>query len=323
MMFTNPKLCCLITGEIRSNTFDIIKSFSKKFDLVIWSTWEDQFFVDINIENLVIIRNQYPLNYGFGNRNLQRYSLNAGLKVAMEMKCTHILKWRTDLLIYNFNFKTLLNQFEEKVYLQKNRILFFTSYWRMLTVSPDWFSSFPDLIMFSRTEWMDLMWSDEGFNYNLGYNFPVDMVKELGLNYIQKDSFEYNGKSFAVPLNYDTHSELYAWFKFRIQNVFNSEFNHEKIVKNFFFLMNLEDMNVLWFHNSKKIQFRPLSNSYQFPWWNNKVFNGTLNVNVMKIGWGNIPQTKYDKIYNWIFIKLNIIRQHLLFLFIRINNFNK
>jgi hypothetical protein len=322
-MFPNQKLCCLITGEIRSNTFEIIKSFSTKFDLVVWSTWEDQNVAHWDVVNLIIVRNQYPSNFGLGNRNLQRLSLNAGLKIAKDKHCTHILKWRTDLLIYNFDFKNLLNKYEERVYIQRSEMLFFTSYWRMLTVNPDWFSSFPDLIMFSRTEWMEIMWSDEGFNYDLGYNFPVDMVKELSINNIKNDSFEYKGESFSVPLNYDTHSELYAWFKFRIQNSLSSEFCHEKIVKNYFFLMNLEEMNVLWFCNSKKIKFRPLSNSHHFPWWNNDVFNGVLDVSVKEIGWGNTPQSKYDILRNWILIKSNILRQQLSFLFIRINLFNK
>ena len=318
-MFLNSKLCCLITGEVRSNTFNIIKSFSKNFDLVIWSTWEDQIFDDIDIENLVIIRNHYPSNFGLGNRNLQRYSLNAGLKVARDKNCTHILKWRTDLFIYGFDFKNLLYEFEKKVKLQDYELLYFTSYWRMLTVSPDWFSSFPDLIMFSRTEWMDLMWSDVGFNYDLVYNFPDSMVRDLSLNNIQSNSFEYNGISYTVPINYDTHTEIYAWFKFRIEEIFNSEFSHEKIVKKFFFLMSLEEMNVIWFENSKKINFRPLSNSHHFPWWNNKVFNGSLDVSVMEIGWGNMPQSKFDKLYNLLLIKSNILKQHLLFLIIRIS----
>jgi hypothetical protein len=149
------------------------------------------------------------------------------------------------------------------------------------------------------------------------------MVKDLRLNNIKSNSFEYNGVSYTVPINYDTHTEIYAWFKFRIQDFLISEFSHEKIVKKFFFLMSLEEMNVLWFENSKKINFRPLSNSHHFPWWNKNIFNGSLDVSILEIGWGNMPQSKFDKIYNLILIKSNVFKQYLLFLKIRILDFIK
>jgi len=159
-----------VQGNIRVPLNPIIEKLSTQFDVVVVSTWRDD-AERCPSGNYELLLNDKPAVAGVTNRNLQRYSTARGLDVLDEAGCTHVLKWRTDMLPTRLNAKEMLRLCHQNASNELGgRIV--TGSFRHLSVEPDWFSSFPDLYAFSTLEGMRLLWSDDGFSYNREFNIP-------------------------------------------------------------------------------------------------------------------------------------------------------
>jgi len=306
---SNKIIACIIQGDSRSNTLEIIKDLSTKFDFVIWSTW-DGTKVEIDLPNLYVIYNKIPELSGYGNRNLQRISMCSGIEKARRLNCTHILKWRTDLLSFKLTSDLLYKIYEQNIINSPINDVIISTSWRNLSVTPDWFSSFPDMFMFSSINMMEMMWSSDEFNYKYNFNFPKDLLKELKVKITDENEFKIDNKYYSISYFYDTHIELYSWFKYRLSCKLNYSLNHADILNQFFVLINPYDFEIMWFKNSPKTEFRPLMNSFQFNWWTTKNWKQKNLPKTEFIGWNKRKITKYQTLKNILNCKFQVIMQN-------------
>jgi len=262
------KLGCIIQGDIRVPLKPIIDELSKQFDLVVVSTWKDNepLCPDGDYE---LILNEKPAVTGVTNRNLQRYSTARGLELLADRGCTHVLKWRTDMLPTRLDVSDLLRL----CHLGSENGLggrIVTGSFRHLSVNPDWFSSFPDLYSFSTMEGAELLWSDDAFSYELEFNMPDRMRQELYIcNGSKPDTIIYCGKEYSLRgiYAYDAHSELYAIFKDRIEKKYGASLSHREIIAKYFTLINDDYLGICWFNASKKVPFRAIRQGFNINWW--------------------------------------------------------
>lgn len=281
------KLGCIIQGDIRRGTNLVLEYMANRFDVVILSTWEDNVKEIEHIKGIEIIVNEKPNQNGLNHRNLQRLTTSNGLKKAKELGCTHILKWRTDMIPTDLDVEQLLAWSRYDVPAGfPSRIV--TSAYRNYTVKRDWFSSIPDLFAFGHITMIELLWSDDNFNYNLVRNVPESMLKEEGGEWINDDT---SGGIWCPE------SELYAIFKDRIQRLTTESFNHEVIAKRFFRLFNHEKLKIIWF--GKDQGFRPIFQAKEHSWWTEAMWKSEAPVKMGKFAY------KTNGILTMIIVKLS------------------
>lgn len=262
------KLGCVIQGDIRVPLKPIIDELSKQFDVVVVSTWKDNEAL-CPAGDYELILNEKPVVAGVTNRNLQRYSTARGLEMLAAKNCTHVLKWRTDMLPTRLNVNDLLrlsrlgseNELGGRV---------ITGSFRHLSVNPDWFSSFPDLYSFSTMEGAQLLWSDDAFSYEVQFNMPDRMRQELNICKTNKpDAIIFCEKEYSLRgiYAYDAHTELYAIFKDRIEKRYGVNLTHQEIIRKYFTLINDDYLGICWFNALKKFSFRPIRQGFNINWW--------------------------------------------------------
>ncbi len=250
----STKVACVIQGNIRSGTDLILRELRKHVKKVILSTWEDE------KDKLVpgdyeVIYNKKPINPGYSNRNYQRISTYAGVKAAEGLSCTHVLKWRTDMLPTKLDINVLLRWADYKVPDGLSSRLV-TCAFRNLTVKDDYFSSIPDLFHFSDIDTIKMLWNTDGFDFSKNYNMPEEMNRDCGNILDGVDNIE------GV---FCSESELYAHFKCRLQEKLKIRLNHEYIAKNIMYLFNHNRLGIIWFSNNGS--YRSIDQALQHPWW--------------------------------------------------------
>ena len=251
------KTACIIQGNIRNGFELVLKEMQKHFDVVIVSTWEDE---NEKVPNgsFIKIFHLKPEVAGYSHRNFQRYSTVRGIEKAKELGCEYVFKCRTDILFTKLNVSQLIKWANYDVPNGlKSRVV--TCAYRNLTVYEDWFSSIPDLFAFGHIETMELLWGDDGFDYNKMMNPPQQMLLDEGAEWMnEKDA----GGMWCAE------SELYAIFKDRLQKKLNLQLTHEIIAKNYMQLFDHNKLGIVWFGENNK--FRPIFQAWEHPWWSEK-----------------------------------------------------
>jgi hypothetical protein len=313
------KLGCVIQGDLRVPLTPILRGIESNFAVTVVSTWVDQ-KTKYPPGNYDLILNEPPEVVGITNRNLQRFSTARGLDFLEEQGCTHILKWRTDMLPTKLNVENLL-----KLSLIDNsndidgRIV--TGGFRHLSVAPDWFSSFPDLYSFSSIKAAKLLWSDEGFEYQNTYNIPAQMRVDLQIEEISKDHFIFLGDKYYPSgiYAYDAHTELYAIFKDRLQKIIESKISHPEIVKKYFHLIPDDLLGICWYGSTSKYKFRPIKQGYHLKWWKagneNKCVTYDFSV-LQKSPYKNL----FYKLLLAVPVRFELIKQYINFLKLFVKN---
>lgn len=298
------KIGCVIQGDLRRGSELVLGEMVKQFDVVILSTWSDE-KSKIPLGDFITVLNEKPLNSGSVHRNFQRYSTARGLEKAKELDCDFVLKWRTDMLPLNLDKQRLV---EYAIYDLPDGVTsrIVTLAFRNLTVEPDWYSSIPDLFHFGHIDIMQLLWGDENLDYNEQINLPTKMILDVGTDWMNSEAYQKVGIWAA-------ESELYAFFRERLENKLGLELNHRDIVKNYMRLVNHRNLEILWFDKEKG--FRSIFQAWQFPWWTEKIW---LNGEPKRIGMGypwNFPEGYLKKkLTSWI-TRYEKLRQELLYCF--------
>ena len=234
------------------------------FDRVVVSCWSEDAELASQLGCAVII-NERPARVGLNNRNLQRLSTSSGLRWMADQGCTHALKWRSDMLPTRLDVNLLLSLSREaSEFSDYGRIV--TCCFRNLSVTEDWFSSIPDLFSFGSIQAMQLLWAvDPCFSMEKDYNLPPHMEKEVGYAWTEGQSIELTGGYFCPE------TELYAWFRERVTEMTGRSWNHESIVRNFFRLIDHQDLGICWFGPQG---FRPIERAWVHPWWSMSEWRG-------------------------------------------------
>lgn len=262
------KLGCVLQGDLRVPLGPILEQISPKFDVVVLSTWKED-RAKCPAGDYELILNERPKIGGATNRNLQRYTTARGIDVLAGFGCTHVLKWRTDMLPTRLDTVELLrlcshgadNEFGGRIV---------TGCFRHLSVSPDWFSSFPDQYSFSTLEAARHLWSDEDFSYDRMFNMPLRMRDDLGISDgPTSDTFIYRGNRHHLldKWSYDPHTELYALFKNRIERTYGLTLTHPQIIRKYFKLIRDDHLGICWFKSPNTGFFRPIRRGYHLKWW--------------------------------------------------------
>lgn len=263
------KLGCIVQGDLRVPVEPILRELRKHCDTLILSTWEDQKDVIPPGNYFQSILNVKPAEAGITNRNLQRKTTAAGLKLAQELGCTHILKWRTDML------PTRLCRDSLATWARYSPVKPFSSRivmpaFRNLTVDPDWFSSFPDHFAFGETALLKEMWSDDQFDYTLRYNVPPQMIKECGISTTDDGQILLNGTSYPAANIYDAHVELYAVFKDRVQKRVGRPWTHRELARDLLYLVDHRRLGICWLKTTGLTPYRSILRAAAVPWWTEK-----------------------------------------------------
>lgn len=159
----SKKFATIIQGPLIDNsnfTIETINFYTNKYPEmpIIISTWKKdaeklKLIMNKKIKkNIFIISNELPSYSGYKNINYQAVSTKNAIKFAKKLKCTHVLKTRSDTRIYSKNFvEYLLNlikfyKLKKNFKGQKERIIStsFTLRYRLYSVS--------DLILFGHVD---------------------------------------------------------------------------------------------------------------------------------------------------------------------------
>jgi hypothetical protein len=261
------KIACVVQGDIRVDLGPIIEALLPCVDYIVLSTWKECLDSVPKHVGCKIIGNDKPLRNGFSNRNLQRITTAAGISHAEIGGCTHILKWRTDLLPTKLSRAMLLSWVEAcATGSQHGRIVM--SAFRNLSVEPDWFSSFPDLFAFGRLSDMKMLWSDEGIDYRREFNIPAQMVEDCAITLRESSSsIECNDLHGSILEYYNAHVELYAVFKDRLQRATGRLWTHPAIAFELLHLVDHRTIGICWIRSSSRSRFRAISQAGNLPWW--------------------------------------------------------
>jgi len=251
------KTACIIQGNIREGFELVLHEMKKHFDVVIISTWIDE-VTGIPLGDHSILLNEKPSVTGFSHRNYQRYSTARGLEEARALGCDYVLKWRTDMLPTKLNVPLLITWADTDIpSFLTSRIV--TCAFRNLTVYEDWFSSIPDLFAFGHIDMMELLWGDEGFDYQRMCNPPHQMLLDEGHEWLE------DNKSGGL---WCAESELYAIFKDRLQKKVKKNLTHEIIAQDYMRLFDHPKLGIVWFGPNNS--FRPIMQAYEHSWWSEK-----------------------------------------------------
>jgi len=259
-MNADVQTCAVIQGNIRRGTREVIDFATEKFDHVILSTWEGEDTEGIPTASCHVIFNKKPSNPGYTNRNYQRLSTAAGITYAESLGCTHVLKLRTDMLPTKLEVSDLLVWAHYEVPKEfPSRIV--TCAFRNLTVREDWFSSIPDLFAFGDLKMMKMLWSADSHDFLRSMNLPTAMTAEAG------NSWTNQPESASL---YCSETELYAWFRARLEEHVGRQLNHYEIAKNLMYLIDHNRLGICWFGDKKG--FRSITQALEHPWWTPQIW---------------------------------------------------
>lgn len=261
------KIGCIVQGDLRVPVEPILRELRKHCDFLVLSTWEDQRSQVPAGDWFCTLYNTPPAVRGITNRNFQRRSTAAGLAMAAAEGCTHVLKWRTDMLPTRLQRDQLLAWSRERPTPGlPGRIVM--SAFRNLTVDLDWLSSFPDQFAFGDMALMKLLWSDEEFDYKRDHNLPSQMTAECDWQHETPD-WVCIGREPGRPLAqiYDAHVELYALFKSRLQKTTGRTWQHATITRDVLRLIDHRRLGICWLKSDGKLPFRSITRSAGTPWW--------------------------------------------------------
>lgn len=248
------KLGCVIQGDIRRGTSQILQELPRKFDFTVLSTWvDDEHKASSGDYSLVV--SEKPRVGGLSNRNFQRLSTARGIQAAKEAGCDYVLKWRTDMLPTKLDVNQLLNWANYKIPNGMKSRLVMPAF-RNLSVEQDWFSSIPDLFAFGHIDEMNMLWDDSEFDYSLSMNLPGKMQNDL-------ETIKFDCTRLTDL--YCAETELYAIFKSRLQTKLGIELHHTAIATDYFRLFDYHRLEILWF--AKERGFRSIGQAWEHPWW--------------------------------------------------------
>ena len=261
------KIGCIVQGDLRVPVKPILRELYKHCDLLVLSTWQDQKPYVPAGDWFRVVYSTPPAVRGFTNRNLQRRSTAVALAVAEAEGCTHVLKWRSDMLPTRLRREGLLRWAGERpVSGLRGRIVM--PAFRNLTVNPDWLSSFPDLFAFGELGAMKLLWGDEGFDYTRDHNLPRQMEIDCGWEVISPGKVRVGGRRpEEIAQIYDAHVELYALFKEKLCRATNRVWGHEQIVRDALRLIDHRRLGICWFKPNGRLPFRSIMQATTLPWW--------------------------------------------------------
>ena len=245
------KLGCVIQGDIRRGTSQILQELPQQFDFIVLSTWVDDKEKAPKGEYSLVLTDK-PSVAGLSNRNFQRLSTAKGINAAKEGGCDYVLKWRTDMLPTKLSVNQLINWANYKIQKGMKSRLVMPAF-RNLSVNPDWFSSIPDLFAFGHIDELEMLWGDEEYDYLADMNVPSQMSDELA------------GKFTNLTDLYCAESELYAIYKARLQSRLGVQLNHPQIAADYFRLFDHQRLGIYWF--GKTHGFRSISQAWEHPWW--------------------------------------------------------
>jgi len=248
------KIGCVIQGDIRRGSDQILQEMPKMFDYTVLSTWVDDECKAPKGDYTLVLSNK-PLAGGVSNRNFQRLSTARGIQAAKDAGCEFVLKWRTDMLPTKLDINLLLSwtNFEIPKGMKSRLVM---PAFRNLSVRPDWFSSIPDLFAFGHIEEMEMLWGDAEFDYSLNMNLPRQMANDLN---------EFRSDSTLLGDLYCAESELYAIFRSRLQTKLGIELDHPKIALDYFRLFDYQRLGIFWF--AKERGFRTIGQAWEHQWW--------------------------------------------------------
>lgn len=245
---------CIIQGDIRRGTSFVIDNLTGIFDYVVLSTWEEHKDA-IPSGKFQCILNPKPINSGAAHRNYQRFSTARGIDAAKTAGCTHILKWRTDMLPTKMSLSKLVEYANfSPPENTKSRIVI--PAFRNLSVNPDGFSSIPDLFSFGQIDEMERLWGDKGFDYSKNWNMSDSSLNNIEEKFVNSNRF---------TDVYCPEAELYNLFKNRLNQDLDLKLVHKTIVENYFYLLNHNELGILWF--APKAGFRSVGQAWEHPWW--------------------------------------------------------
>ena len=278
------KPACIIQGNLRRGFDEALTAIKRLFPTVIVSTWKSE-VAKLPAGNYEVILSDAPPSGGTGNRYYQRVGMVAGLKAARGLDCTHVLRWRTDLLPTRLDLRDLLQRSSSHVPSGlTSRIVL--SAWRNLTVKPDWFSSLPDLFMFSDLAAMERLWSVDGLDLNQPVNFPPEMVQEVGFTFdLAANQLTLGGRTYLLNETFDAHIEFYAWFRSRLQRDLGRKLDHASIALSALSLIDHRKLGICWFKDTPALEFRSIFNAVDFPWWTESNWLSRIPARTMPLGW--------------------------------------
>lgn len=318
------KIGCVIQGDIRIPIDQVIDQIRPQVDLVVLSTWPSNESPKC-LSDIILLENQIPRCRGVSNRNLQRLSTANGIKVLREMGCDFVLKWRTDLIPTRLSIEKLIRLSQDPSGdSSKNRIVI--SAFRTLSVTPDWFSSFPDLFSFSSIEDAEMLWGDDEFDYRQQFNVPVEMENELG--FVKSSdglTIEYKNRAYRVDgatFFYDSHTEMYAIFKSRYQRKNQIKVNHSDIIKNKFQLIDDDCLQLVWPKRDRPLSYRPTRIGFHVKWWrpNRATAEYVYQIDEME----KINQISvFERAFYSLPVRIQILQQMLWYILFMINRNRK
>lgn len=295
------RTACIVQGNVRNGTLEILTEMCKVFDFVIFSTWEGE-NIDLSSSNFKVIYNSYPKCFGSSNRNLLRKSTSAAFEKIKELDVKYVCKIRSDMLFLNISKESLLKYYDP---YDNNRILTFS--YRCLTSNPDWYSSINDMFSFGPITLMDLLWNDNDIDYSKSINLPP--ASELSNLNTDLDFEEL----------WQPETELYAFFKYRIFQQFNALQDHITIIRKYFILVDYSYFNILWFSDSS---FRSIFQAYHHPWWDNSNYLGLTDPKIVKLNreLSYLETLRYQ--FSKIIVRINIFKSHLKYFYYTLRNKN-
>ena len=303
------KMVCIIQGVLRRGFEEVLPTMIRLFPKVIVSTWKSE-AAKLPAGRYEVVLSDTPASPGIGNRYFQRVGMAAGLQEARRLGCTHVMRWRTDMLPTRLDPMDLLRRSTHAVPAGlTSRIVL--SAWRNLGVAPDWFSSLPDLFMFSDLVAMERLWGTEGLDLSQPVNFPPEMVRELGLtSNVASNQLTLNGKIYRLNEVFDTHIEFYSWFRSRLQRDLGAVLNHTTIALHALSLIDHRRLGICWFKDSPELQFRPIINAVAFPWWTERHWRKGTPPRTMPAGWLTRRPLAVWNLVNWLALRSEAKFQH-------------
>jgi hypothetical protein len=203
-----------------TNYYKDITEYYSDIPNVIFSTWDDEPFENINYiksKNIDVITSPKPLYNGYLNVNYQTFSTFKGIQYLKNKGITEILKVRSDLIPNNI--KLLLN-------LLKNKSLSFLAICKP-NVRP--------LIY------------ELGYIHN-SFDFPVDLILYGNINNLEKCF------NFQIEEYYPIPPESLIAYNYFINNNLDFKLNYETFIKNniSFFMRDCLENNIKinWLKNN-------------------------------------------------------------------------
>lgn len=301
------KVVTVIQGNIRPGFNEVLRAVQRFSDAVVLSTWrcEHRLVPEGEFE---LVLNDPPIERGITNRNLQRVSTVSGLRRAKELGADFVLKWRTDLLPTAITKKQLLDWVMHDVPRSvPSRLLL--SPFRSAALTPDWFSSLPDLYAFGHLDMLHMLWNAHGFDTTRAFNVPPGMRQLPGLE-IAGERLLING--YDCTSYFDAHIECWAWFKENLQHCLKREIEHNEAARDFLSMPDHRRWKICWFRGDTNglLPYRSIAQATTRHWSTEKAWrNGRLPVSVPIEKWYAERFSLVGKICNEYAVQSEILHQ--------------